>query len=68
MFGLQIVNKKKLEEIKASAKGDAFIELMNILRNKDKIFLDPVTLVGNNQTITNSVFFGNPVGLSIKHE
>jgi hypothetical protein len=57
MFGLQIITKKKLNEIERNAQNKAIAELVNLLRKKDKIYLEPVTMNGDNQTISDCIFF-----------
>jgi len=58
MFGLRIVTKKQLLKIESAARAEAIADLVTILKNKDRIFLAPVTLVGDNQAITDCAFLG----------
>jgi len=62
MFGIRVVTKKKLEKVKQDAKSQAFaeamVELVALLRHKDRIYLEPVTLVGHSQTVQNCAFLG----------
>lgn len=59
MFGIKIVTKKMFAEIERNAKNKAIAEIVELLRKKDKIILEPMTLIGDHQTITECVFFGN---------
>jgi hypothetical protein len=56
MFGLQIVTKSRLAQIKIEAEIKAVYDLVALLKKKDKIFVEPVTLVGDKQKITNCAF------------
>ncbi len=58
MFGLQIVTKKKLAQIKSDAEDKALSNLVELLKKKDKIFVEPVTMFGDHQKVTDCVFFG----------
>jgi len=62
MFGIRIVTKKRLARIKRDAKSEAFaeavVELVALLRRKDRIYLEPVTLIGDGLTIRDCVFLG----------
>ena len=66
MFGLKIVTKKKMREINRNAENQALYTLITMLKDKDKIFLETVTLHGDNQTITNCAFLGCGGNLVIK--
>jgi hypothetical protein len=59
MFGIKIVTKKELEKIESIAKNKAMAELIELLRKKDKIILEPMTLVGDHQIVKDCVFFSN---------
>jgi hypothetical protein len=65
MFGLKLVTKKQLAEIEWMAKNKAVADLVELLRKKDKIFIEPVTLVGDNQVIRDCVFLGTGHGPGI---
>lgn len=58
MFGIKILTKRGLAEIKRNAKNQAVVDLIALLKQKDKIYIEPVTLVGDNQTIGNCAFIG----------
>lgn len=62
MFGIRVVTRKGLEKIKQDAKSQAFaeamVELVALLRCKDRIYLEPVTLVGHSQTVQDCAFLG----------
>ena len=58
MFGLKIVTKKGFREIETAANNKAVSELVTLLRKKDKIILEPMTLFGDGQQITDCVFLG----------
>jgi hypothetical protein len=70
MFGITIMTNKKRAElmhgVKTQAESDTFNKMVWLLRQKDKIYLDPLTLWGDNQTVTNCAFFGNP-GMNIRN-
>jgi len=59
------IRKKKLERKLRDAKSEALWEFVNLLRTKDKVYLEPLTLVGDGHSIGNCVFFGSP-GMEIK--
>ena len=63
MFGLKIVTEKKLREMKQIAKNQALHDLIVLLRDADKVFLEPVILNGDNQEVSNCVFLS--CGLTI---
>ena len=69
-FPLMILRRKKFAAhvrlIRREAHDEAIVEIIELLRKKDKIFLEPVTIVGSNQTITNCVFLGT--GLRVKEK
>lgn len=58
MFGIRIVTKKRLREIERVAEDRAVAQLVALLRRKDRIYLEPVTLVGHNSTIQDCAFLG----------
>jgi len=62
MFGIRIVTKRGLEKIRQDAKSEAFaeavVELVALLQRKDRIYLEPVTLVGNSQIVQDCAFLG----------
>lgn len=67
MFGIRIVTRKGLEKIKQDAENQAIVDLIALLQRKDRIYLEPVTLVGNDQMIQDCVFLGvGGVALNIK--
>ena len=66
MFGLKIVTKKKMREMNQNARNQALYTLITMLKDKDKIFLETVTLYGDNQTITNCAFLGSSSSLVIQ--
>ena len=61
-----IVTKSKLEKITETirqteyeiAYHNAMREIVDILKQSDKIYLEPVNLVGNKATVWNSTFLG----------
>ena len=59
------IRKKKFESKLRDAKSEALWEFVNLLRTKDKIYLEPLTLVGDGHSIGNCAFFGTP-GMEIK--
>jgi hypothetical protein len=59
IFGIKILTKKGLEKLEGEAFSRAVSELVGLLRKKDKIFLEPMTMVGDHQTVTNCAFLGN---------
>jgi hypothetical protein len=59
MFGIKIVTKKGFEEIREKAERKAIADMVELLLKKDKIFLEPVILFGDNQNVNECVFFGN---------
>jgi hypothetical protein len=66
MFGIKIVTKKGMAQIESNAKNQAIIELVELFKKKDKIFIEPVTLIGDNQNISNCAFLiVNGVGVTI---
>jgi len=58
MLGLKIVTKSGLVRIEQNARNQALADLVELLREKDKIYLEPVTIVGDGQTIQDCVFLG----------
>ena len=66
MFGLRIVTRRGLGRIRARAYNDALGDIVAMLRNRDAIYLEPVTLVGDYATIQNCAFLGEQVALTIK--
>jgi len=68
IFGIQILTKKGQEKLKRDMKYQATGEMIEFLRNnKNKIILDPkiinektisepLTIIGNNQLVTNCIF------------
>jgi len=66
MFGLKLITQKQLAEINRSAYNEALANIIALLRNKDNIYLEPVTMEGSGQTITNCAFLGPRTGLSLK--
>jgi len=64
MFGIRVITKQGLEKLEAAAKNQALADLIDLLRKADRIVLEPMTLVGDNQTIAHNVFLGT--GLTIK--
>jgi len=57
-FGFTILTKSQLHEIKTNAQDRAVADLVSLLRKSDKIFLEPVTLIGDNQIIQYCTFLG----------
>ena len=53
------VTKKKMRQISREQHDQALAEFVQMLRKKDKIYLEPVTLVGDNQNIQNCMFISN---------
>jgi hypothetical protein len=47
----------------AEAQVKAYDDLIAILRKADHVFLEPVTLEGDGQTISDCVFLGRPNGV-----
>lgn len=68
MFGIRIVTKKGLERIEQNAKNHAIAELVALLRQKDKIYLEPVTLVGDGQVVRDCVFLCAPLAIKKRRE
>jgi len=58
MFGIKILTKRGLAEIKNNAKNQAVVDLIALLKQKDKIYIEPITLIGDNQTLENCAFIG----------
>jgi len=58
LFGIHITTKRGLEAIEIAAHNAAVSHLVDLLRQSDKVHLEPVTLVGDNQVITNCMFLG----------
>lgn len=59
--------EQRIAEIDTKSQADAIKKLVDLLRNSDKIYLEPVTLIGDNQTIRNCTFLGiNGTALTIK--
>ena len=59
------IRKKKFESKLKDAKSEALWEFVNLLRTKDKVYLESLTLVGDGHSIGNCAFFGSP-GMEIK--
>ena len=64
MFGIVIATKRRYRQELQRAEDRALSRLVSLLQKKDSIYLEPVTLVGNGQTITDCVFLGSP-GMNI---
>ena len=60
MFGIVIATKRRYRQELQRAEDRALSRLVSLLQKKDSIYLEPVTLVGNGQTITDCVFLGSP--------
>ena len=58
MFGIRIVTKKRLQEIEQAVADRAMAQLVELLRHKDRIYLEPVTLVGHSQIVQDCAFLG----------
>lgn len=62
MFGLKIIKKKTFEkEIKRAEKNgerEGLWSIVDLLKKKDMIFLDEVTVKGKNSIIKDCAFFG----------
>ena len=61
MFGLKIVTKRGLEKIKTEEYNKVLADVIELLRKKDKIILEPMAISGDGATIQNNLFLG--VGL-----
>lgn len=74
LFGLYVVTRKqkKIDDFNTSilAKDEALREIVELLKQKDKIYLEKVILKGNGQTIKDCVFLGlsNDAMLEISKE
>lgn len=66
MFGLTILTKSKLEKITETireteyqiAYHNAMREIIDILKQSDKVYLEPVNVVAKNASVENSTFMG----------
>jgi hypothetical protein len=66
MFGLMILTKSKLEKITETireteyeiAYHNAMREIVDILKQSDKVYLEPVNIVGDKVALGNSTFLG----------
>jgi hypothetical protein len=66
MFGLMIITKSKLEKITETirqteyeiAYHDAMREIVDILKQSDKVYLEPVNIIAKNASVENSTFLG----------
>lgn len=69
IFGLLILTESDLRsttnEIRIEAENKAVRDLVDLLRQTDKIYLEPVTM-GENATIRNCTFLGNGMVRVIK--
>ena len=61
-----IIRKKRLERRLRSkfedGRREGLWEIVGLLKKKDKIYLEPITMIGDNQTLSDSVIFGNDRG------
>ena len=62
MFGLKIVTKRGLEKIKTEEYNKVLADVIELLREADKIILEPMTISGDGAIIQNNLFLG--VGLT----
>ena len=57
-----IIRKKRLEQLLRSrhedGKREGLWEIVGLLKKKDKIYLEPLTIAGDNQHICMCAFFG----------
>jgi len=60
MFGIKILTKKKyqisLKEAHEEGERHAMVKLVELLRQKDKIYLEPVTIIGSHEIVQNCAF------------
>lgn len=62
ILGIVIIREQALEDMKQKAHRDAVANIIEVLRKKDSIYLEPVTME-QTSSITNCAFFGNPINL-----
>jgi len=58
LFGMILTTKKHHQRELRQAEDRALSGLVELLRKKDSIYLEPVTLIGDGQVITDCVFLG----------
>lgn len=66
MFGIKLVTKKGFEKIKQDAQNKSLADLVELLLKKDRIFVEPLTLIGDYQTIRDCVFLSG--GIVVKNK
>lgn len=54
----RIVTKRRLQQMRQEVKNEVIVEIVQLLRKADRIFLEPVTINAANATIKDCVFFG----------
>ena len=61
MFGLKLMRKRTFEKKQEDARNRGLWDLVELLRSKkNNIYLDQVTMVGDHQTISESLIMMNP--------
>jgi len=60
MFGLKLMRKRTFEKKQEDARNRGLWDFVELLRSKKTIYLDQVTLVGNHQTLSDSLIMMNP--------
>lgn len=62
LLGIVITTRRQREKELQVAEDRALFGMVDLLRKKDKIYLEPVTLVGDRQIVVDNVFLGPMAG------